>query len=506
MIVTALLSNCYCAVRSYHADSLFGNPQIPVVPVGDERHVTKLLDYRPDHTGSPSLMPLHNMSFLTHLPYERELGATLRDRAVPDSRPVWLRLGGGQQELFAQWPERTLKQHGRRVQLLDAKGPTTEAEGPDALWALLRTAHTPEAPLSASPYQGGWIGFVGYDQGRESPATGNVPVFPTALLGDYRRFVFIDHQRETAELVTLSGYSGPLDDPKVIIRECQVGHTPRPFELLQDFVALTPKARYLDDVARIKDYLQAGDCYQVNYAQAFRARCAGSGAEAMQRLLRLTQAPHAAWMLAPEGEILSLSPELFLSIRDGVVCTKPIKGTAPRGDSKEQDQRLREELAASPKNRAENLMIVDLLRHDLGRHADTGSVKVDKLFDIESLPQVHHMVSTVSARLSDSADTVNMIRDCFPGGSITGAPKKRAMEIIAELEPTPRSVYCGSIGFIGANGDAELNIAIRTLLRIDDELYAWAGGGIVADSNAEAEYQECFDKMGALMRALENPA
>ncbi len=128
---------------------------------------------------------------------------------------------------------------------------------------------------------------------------------------------------------------------------------------------------------------------------------------------------------------------------------------------------------------------------------------MEKLFEVETLPQVHHLVSTVSADIAPSADVIDVIRDSFPGGSITGAPKKRAMEIIAELEPTPRAVYCGSIGYISANGNAELNIAIRTLLRIDDDLYAWAGGGIVADSDAEEEYQECFDKMGALMRALE---
>lgn len=223
----------------------------------------------------------------------------------------------------------------------------------------------------------------------------------------------------------------------------------------------------------------------------------------MERLLALSRAPHAAWMLAPEGEILSLSPELFLSVRDGKIVTKPIKGTAPRDTDPAKDQRLRDELASSVKNRAENLMIVDLLRHDLGKHAVTGSVNVDKLFDVETLPQVHHLVSTVSATMASDADVIDVIRDSFPGGSITGAPKKRAMEIIAELEPTPRSVYCGSMGFIGANGNAELNIAIRTLLRLDEDLYAWAGGGIVADSIAEAEYQECFDKMGGLMRALE---
>lgn len=448
-------------------------------------------------------MSPNNPAVVAQLSYARELGTQLLDQAVTESRPVWLRLGGGSQELFAQWPERVIRQDGQTVRLLDSAGRLMESTTPEGLWALISASPAPEAPPMASAFKGGWLGVIGYEQGVASPRQTGFPPFPTALLGDYRRFVFIDHQRQTAELVTLSGYSGPLDDPRVMIKKCQPGHTSLPFALRHDFAALTPKDRYLSDVARIKEYLQAGDCYQVNYAQAFRARCEGSGAEAMQRLLTLTQAPHAAWMLAPEGEILSLSPELFLAVRNGQVVTKPIKGTAPRHADPAEDRRLQDELAASTKNRAENLMIVDLLRHDLGRHAATGSVKVDTLFAVETLPQVHHLVSTISATMADGATVLDVIRDSFPGGSITGAPKKRAMEIIAELEPTPRSVYCGSIGFIGANGDAELNIAIRTLLRVGDELYAWAGGGIVADSDAEAEYQECFDKMGALMRALE---
>ncbi len=440
-------------------------------------------------------------AFITQLAYDTELGGRLRDQSVMQSRPVWLRLAGGRQELFAQWPERVVRLYGDRLELLRGNTGTPVTNAPSALWALLQQDLPAPAQGTVSPFRGGWLGCLGYETGLSFGHPRQH--FPDVLLGDYRRFIFIDHDRRHAEMVTLSGYSGPLDDPKVIIKECQPGHTTLPFALRHDFVALTPKARYLSDVARIKEYLQAGDCYQVNYAQAFRARCEGSGAEAMQRLLTLTQAPHAAWMLAPEGEILSLSPELFLAVRNGQVVTKPIKGTAPRHADSAEDRRLQDELAASTKNRAENLMIVDLLRHDLGRHAATGSVKVDTLFAVETLPQVHHLVSTISATIAAEASVLDLIRDSFPGGSITGAPKKRAMEIIAELEPTPRSVYCGSIGFIGANGDAELNIAIRTLLRVGDELYAWAGGGIVADSDAEAEYQECFDKMGALMRALE---
>lgn len=445
---------------------------------------------------------------ITRLPYSPELGGILRDQSVEESRPVWLRLRGGVQELFATWPEQVLTLANGELTRACIGLTETLPGGEKSLWPLLRLGLSLDTPSTHSPFKGGWIGLFGYDLATtgasnhlSSPA--RLP-FPDALFGDYRRFVFIDHQHHIAELVTLSGYSGPLDDPTVIIDKCRPVHTHSLFRLDQPFVPLTPKAQYIADFGKIQAYLHAGDCYQVNYAQAFRAHCHGSGAIAMDRLLALSRAPYAAWMLAPEGEVLSLSPELFLSIHNGKVVTKPIKGTAPRDNDPLQDAHNRDKLATSTKNRAENLMIVDLLRHDLSRHAATGSVQVESLFAVESLPQVHHLVSTVTAQLAQGSDAIDMIRDSFPGGSITGAPKKRAMEIIAELEPTPRSVYCGSIGFIGANGDVELNIAIRTLLRLGNELYTWAGGGIVADSNGEAEYQECFDKMGALMKALED--
>lgn len=440
---------------------------------------------------------------ISQLPYTLELGDRLRAQSVTKSRPIWMRLCGGHQELYAAWPEQTLRLKADSLNVLDSRGDLVSCQPADRLWAMLRKGFRGLKVATPSPYKGGWIGILGYDLSRPNhQLAGRLP-FPDALFGDYRRFVFIDHRRQTAEMVTLSGYSGPLDDWTVKKYKCDEGHALTDFTLTQPFQPLTEKARYLADLKRIHDWLMAGDCYQVNYAQAFHAKCSGASATAMTRLLELTKAPHAAWMSAPEGDVLSLSPELFLSASGGKIVTKPIKGTAPRSSNALQDVHLREELARSMKNRAENLMIVDLLRHDFGRHAATGSVKVDKLFEVETLPQVHHLVSTVSATIAPDADVIDVIRDSFPGGSITGAPKKRAMEIISTLEPTPRSVYCGSIGFISANGDAEFNIAIRTLLRVGKDLYAWAGGGIVADSDPESEYDECFHKIGALMSALE---
>ncbi|MCC2637307.1 MAG: aminodeoxychorismate synthase [Moraxellaceae bacterium] len=471
------------------------------------------------------------------LPYHPDLGHWLRTAATATARPVWLRLAGGKQELFGAFPVAAVTLCNQ------ALGPTSESSllyiaTWEAFWAALPEllSRLPEAPSLPGRFRGGLMGFAGYGR---APGNSERP-FPTAYMGLYPRFIHIDHIGQKAAFLTLPGYETDCDEWQSLLenvtrlslrapttpaadplsgsrqpagsapdapraRPCTPAPGPAPrFRLTRPFAPLTSRARYQASFARIQDYLHSGDCYQVNYAQAFRAECEGTGAEAMARLLAASTPGHAAWLALPEGEVMSLSPELFLRVEHGAITTRPIKGTAPRGATPSQDEALRLELEASAKNRAENLMIVDLLRHDIGQHAVTGSVGVDKLFEVESLPQVHHLVSTVTAQLRPDAHVVDLVRDCFPGGSITGAPKKRAMEIIAELEDTPRSVYCGSIGFIGTDGEVELNIAIRTLLRTGNEIYAWAGGGIVADSECEAEYEECFHKIGALMRALES--
>ncbi|WP_372748752.1 anthranilate synthase component I family protein, partial [Litorivivens sp.] len=184
------------------------------------------------------------------------------------------------------------------------------------------------------------------------------------------------------------------------------------------------------------------------------------------------------------------------------VSTAPIKGTAPRSPIPERDRELAETLAQSEKDRAENLMIVDLLRNDIGRCCEPGSIRVEKLFELQSFQTVHHLVSTISGRLASRYSTLDLLAACFPGGSITGAPKRRAMEIIHELEPHDRSIYCGSIAYIDLNGNMDSNIAIRTLLCEDDKIYCWSGGGIVADSEVEAEFEETWNKVGVLLESL----
>ncbi|MDI1303123.1 MAG: aminodeoxychorismate synthase component I [bacterium] len=440
--------------------------------------------------------------------YHPELGLRLQELAGTKARPLWLRLGPGGEELFCAFPEKYIYLENQSIVSNTESQTLTDfsniADFWQALPALLAELPQPDE-LGDLPFRGGLAGFIGYDGSQ--PAHLKRLSFPDAFFGLYPHFVHINHAQETATKVSLPGYGKLLQQWSDLVENASSITNPErsadAFSLSRGFEPLTSLPQYRQNFQHIQRYLLAGDCYQVNYAQAFRAHCQGSTEMAMRQLLHISNPAYAAWLSLPEGEVLSLSPELFVQTEKGRITTRPIKGTAPRANDPDTDMALRQNLQDSRKNQAENLMIVDLLRHDISQHAETGSVKVDKLFEVESLPQVHHLVSTITANLKKGSQSVDLIRDCFPGGSITGAPKKRAMEIIAELEPTPRSVYCGSIGFINADGDAHFNIAIRTLLRLDDEIYIWAGGGIVADSDCESEYQECFDKIGALMRALE---
>ncbi|MGQ0522272.1 MAG: aminodeoxychorismate synthase component I, partial [Betaproteobacteria bacterium] len=256
----------------------------------------------------------------------------------------------------------------------------------------------------------------------------------------------------------------------------------------------------------IHEYIRNGDCYQVNLAQRFSAEAAGVPWLAYQALRILNPAPYSAYLDTPYVQVLCASPERFLKVEDGRVETRPIKGTRPRAGHPRLDAELIEALRRSDKDRAENVMIVDLLRNDLSKNCAAGSVRVPRLFEVESFATVHHLVSTVTGELAPGRDALDLLRGCFPGGSITGAPKLRAMQIIEELEPNRRGVYCGAIGYIGFDGNMDLNIAIRTLIFSRGVIRFYAGGGIVADSREEAEYQETFDKAAAMLRLLQQSA
>ena len=275
------------------------------------------------------------------------------------------------------------------------------------------------------------------------------------------------------------------------------------FSLKGEFKAEQSRENYLRSLARIKDYLAAGDCYQVNLAQRFSAHFHGDPLTAWLALQEAHPAPHSCYFDAGDTQIFGVSPERFLSIRNRQVMSEPIKGSRPRGNTPEEDQAFGDELLSNPKDRAENLMIVDLLRNDLGACCEPGSIQADPLFELRRFSNVQHLVSTVTGTLRRDLSPLDALLGAFPGGSITGAPKKRAMEIIAELEPAPRGAYCGSFFWMDNRGNLDSNILIRTLQTEGDRLYCHGGGGIVFDSVPEAEYEESCFKVAKLMGALE---
>jgi para-aminobenzoate synthetase component 1 len=259
---------------------------------------------------------------------------------------------------------------------------------------------------------------------------------------------------------------------------------------------------YLKAVERIIEYLRAGDCFQVNLAQRLLYPAHMSAVELYKRLRAGNPSPFACYFDLGDFKIASASPERFLRCERGRVQTRPIKGTRPRGRTPGQDRALVEELGASVKDRAENVMIVDLLRNDLGRVCGYGSIDVPTVCGVETYPYVHHLVSEVCGRLRSGLGPIDLLRAAFPGGSVTGAPKIRAMEIIAELEPTARGPYCGSLGYVGFDGTMDTNILIRTFTVGRGWVQFPVGGGIVADSIPEREYDETWHKAAGLLQAL----
>ncbi len=357
------------------------------------------------------------------------------------------------------------------------------------------------------PFCGGLLGYLGYDLGKglhRIPSVLAANPFPAVQLCAYDWCIVQDHLLQRATLISQPRVSSARRRDLLARLRQRDTHRSADFQLDGGFTSNCSPAEYRDAFERIQAYIQAGDCYQVNLTQCFSADFHGDPWQAYRALRAVAAAPFAAYLaLVDDAALLCLSPERFLSLQGQRVETSPIKGTRPRYADPQLDALARSELRNSPKDRAENLMIVDLLRNDLGRSCVPGSIHVDRLFDVQSFPTVHHLVSTVSGELRPERAVWDLLRDSFPGGSVTGAPKRRAMEIIAELETHERQVYCGSVLYVSADGRMDSNIAIRSLLCDQGEVRCWGGGGIVADSDWQQEYQECYDKVGKFLSALE---
>lgn len=401
--------------------------------------------------------------------------------------------------------------------------PVGDTAGPD-IFTGLQQALLSQAPgedtlrdgrLADLPFRGGAIGYFGYASRRDlvplrtraDSAEHPQPRLPDARFGIYQWALTVDHEQQRSTLFFLPGCPTTIRERVrgALLRSAGDGGNPSRFQLQTPFRAGIERDRYRQAFDRLKQWIEDGDCYQANLAQRFHAGYVGDPLQAYLRLRQTSHSPFSAYLGGGSGEaVLSLSPERFLRVEDGEVLTQPIKGTRRRGQTAEEDRQLADSLRNSAKDRAENLMIVDLLRNDLGSRCETGSVRVQTLFELQSYTAVHHLVSSITGRLRGDDHALALLRACFPGGSITGAPKIRAMEIIDTLEPDHRSVYCGSVVRAGFDGNLDSSIAIRTLLCDPDHIYCWGGGGIVSDSDGDLEYQETIDKISLLINTLES--
>ncbi len=364
------------------------------------------------------------------------------------------------------------------------------------------------------PFKGGAVGYFAYDLGKrfeviKQQNTKDIDI-PEMAIGIYQHALIFDRKLQQCWLLC-------LDEKRVEFTEFfnraltqknqQVARQKTQqnmFRLTTPWQSNMPPEQYRQKFQQVHDYLLSGDCYQINLAQRFSAQYSGSEYQAYCALRTANKAPFSAFLRFDDSAILSISPERFLRLVGNKVQSKPIKGTRPRSNDAAIDQANADELQQASKDRAENLMIVDLLRNDISRVCKPGTVKVPALFAIESFPAVHHLVSTVEGEISSQYDGSDLLRASFPGGSITGAPKIRAMDIIEELEPHQRSVYCGSIGYLSACGNMDTSITIRTLVCHSQQIHCWAGGGLVADSNVDSEYQETYDKVNKILPTLSN--
>lgn len=394
---------------------------------------------------------------------------------------------------------------------------------------LFKSTNLNKDNSSSLPFLGGAVGLFGYDLGRQFENLPKKAIKDISLadmaIGFYDKAIIFNRltkkyylicqasqlaalKQQINDLLHNDVFLNDVSRSEVLINNIKPNKTitnqDAKFSLMSDWLSNINKQQYQDKFSQVQAYLLAGDCYQINLAQRFEATYQGDEFQAYLTLREHNKAPFSAFIRLKENAILSLSPERFLKLANGKVQTKPIKGTRPRFTNKEKDLASKESLLAATKDRAENLMIVDLLRNDISRTCIAGSVKVPKLFAIESFPAVHHLVSTIEGDLNAKFQATDLLRGAFPGGSITGAPKIRAMEIIEQLEPHRRNLYCGSVGYISACGNMDTSITIRTLICENNKIYCWAGGGLVADSTVENEYQETFDKVKKILPILKN--
>jgi len=473
-----------------------------------------------------STLKLH----VTNLPYldsaelfelvADEPWAMFFDSGAPDQSGQNL----GRYDILAVNPKATLVFDGNSTQFTN-NGLTRSLYG-DPLTILQSAIPNCEKPNNGI-YLPGAYGYFAYDLARQYESIPNLAndndEMPQMAMGIYHTVLVVDHKKKKSRVIRMgeSEHAAALEQRWLdMVVEHQHNLVAREIELIDDEAesANDYTVRHLGGsslsesldwdqyqlaFAKVRQYTKAGDCYQVNLTKRFTSQIDGDPWLTYKSLREKSPAPYGCFMNFPFAQVLSNSPESFIKCRNRKVTTSPIKGTRARDrENPDTDEAIAESLRASVKDRAENLMIVDLMRNDLSRVCELDSVKVPKLFALHSFANVHHLISIVIGKLKEELHVLDLFRSCFPGGSITGAPKIRAMQIIEELEPSRRGLYCGSIAYVGADGDLETSIAIRTIVIKEGVAHFSAGGGLVIDSNVEDEYQELNDKASMMMSAV----
>ncbi len=425
----------------------------------------------------------------------------------------------GRYDIIVAEPFITLVTLGKVTSITQNGEIDTSEEDPFLLLKnLLQRYPTPKTDLPFAdgglPFAGGAVGYFAYDLARRIEKLQSNAIVaeevPEMMVGLYDSAIVVDH-REQRSFLVCQGLNAEIDE-KWHALQTKI-HKPFKALSLNNFEVKTPvvsnlsEPQYAKAFAKIKAYITAGDCYQVNLAQRFSAEVAGDSWQMYKKLREISPAPFMAYMDLPLNktetfQVLSNSPERFIQVTGNHVETRPIKGTRPRSSNPEEDLTNSNGLLTSEKDKAENLMIVDLLRNDLSKSCE--KVQVNQLFQLQSFANVHHLVSIIVAKLKVGKTAVDVLRSCFPGGSITGAPKLRSMQIIEELEPQRRGIYCGTIGYIGFDSNMDTNIAIRTAIVCKNKLSFYAGGGIVSDSDVLKEYTETLDKASSFTAVIKH--
>ena len=429
----------------------------------------------------------------------------------------------GRYSFIGSNPFLVLSSHGSEVILTRGTETKRLNDNPFDVLGHLLEKYSLDSSSSPVPFVGGAVGYFGYDLCHfieRLPCTAVDDLkLPECYLGFYDLVLAFDNLEGKAYVIS-TGFPELNENKRVKRAKKRLSEMKAALTKISPSVAKAPlssppstmepvnlkggftRQEYVDAVEKCRQYIIAGDIFEVNLSQRFEAELAITPYELYRRLRQVNPAPFACYLGFDDVAVVSSSPERFLRVQGDWVETRPIKGTRPRGKTLEEDEANAKELTTSSKDRAENIMIVDLERNDLGRVCRYGTIKVTELAILEVFPTVFHLTSTVEGRLREGKSCIDLLKATFPGGSITGAPKVRAMEIIDELEPTRRSVYTGNIGYLSFSGDLDLNIAIRTFLVKGDRAYFQVGGAVVYDSNPDAEYQETLDKARALIDAL----